>query len=80
MGHGTPDFEALSERSNYRRDSQSTVAGPPSCASVALRRMLPQPSTSCIYRGQRRTISSVIKNTVFLQAFYSAVIAFLTAK
>ena len=40
VGHGTPDFEALSERSNYRKDSQSTVAGPPSCASVALRRRL----------------------------------------
>ena len=40
VGHGTPDFEALSERSNYRRESQSTVAGPPSCASVALRRGL----------------------------------------
>ena len=30
VGHGTPDFDALSERSNYRRDSQSTVAGRPS--------------------------------------------------
>ena len=40
VGHGTPDFDALSERSNYRRESQSTVAGPPSCASVALRRRL----------------------------------------
>ena len=39
VGHGTPDFDALSERSNYRRESQSTVAGPPSCASVALRRL-----------------------------------------
>ena len=38
VGHGTPDFDALSERSNYRRESQSTVAGPPGCASVALRR------------------------------------------
>ena len=27
MGHDTPDFDALSERSNYRRESQSTVAG-----------------------------------------------------
>ena len=40
VGHGTPNFDALSERSNYSRDSHSTVAGPPSCASVALRRML----------------------------------------
>ena len=24
VGHGTPDFDAQSERSNYRRDSQST--------------------------------------------------------
>ena len=40
LGHGTPDFDALSERSNYRRESQSTVAGPPSCASVALVRRL----------------------------------------
>ena len=40
VGHGTPDFETLSARRNYRRDSQSTVAGPPSCASVALRRRL----------------------------------------
>ena len=40
VGHGTPDFIALSERSNYIRDSQSTVAGPSSCASVALRRRL----------------------------------------
>ena len=40
VGYGTPDFDALSERSNNRRDSQSTVAGPPSCASVALRRRL----------------------------------------
>ena len=40
--HGTPDFDALSERSNYRGESQSTVAGPPSCASVALRRRLVQ--------------------------------------
>ena len=39
-GVGTPDFDALSERSNYRRYSQSTVAGPPSCVSVALRRRL----------------------------------------
>ena len=41
VGHGTPDFDALSECSNYGRESQSTVAGPPSCASVALRRRLP---------------------------------------
>ena len=40
MGHGTPDFDALSERSNYRRDSQSTVAGPTSRASVAMRKRL----------------------------------------
>ena len=40
VGHGTPDFDALSERSNYSRESQSTVAGPPSCASVALRSRL----------------------------------------
>ena len=40
VGHGTPNFDALSERSNYWRHSQSTVAGPPSCASVALRRRL----------------------------------------
>ena len=40
VGHGTPDFDALSERSNHRRESQSTVAGPPSCASVALRMRL----------------------------------------
>ena len=40
VGHETPVFEALSERSNYIRDSQSTVAGSPSCASVALRRRL----------------------------------------
>ena len=40
VGHGTPDFDALSERSNYKRASQSTVAGPPSCATVALRRRL----------------------------------------
>ena len=40
VGHGTPNFDALSERSNYRRDSQSTIAGPRSCASVALRRRL----------------------------------------
>ena len=43
VGHGTPDFDALSEHSNYRRESQSTVAGPPSCASVALRRRLGHP-------------------------------------
>ena len=36
VGHGTPHFDALLERSNYRRESQSTVAGPHSCASVAL--------------------------------------------
>ena len=29
VGHNTPAFEALSERSNYRKDSQSTVAGSP---------------------------------------------------
>ena len=40
VGHGTPVFDALSERSNHRRDYQSTVAGPPSCASVALKRRL----------------------------------------
>ena len=40
VGHDTPDFDALAERSNYKRDSQSTVAGPRSCASVALRRRL----------------------------------------
>ena len=40
VGHGTPDFDALSERSNNKRESQSTVAGPPSCASVSLRRRL----------------------------------------
>ena len=34
MGHGTPDF-CVPEK-----DSQSTVAGPPSCASVALKRRL----------------------------------------
>ena len=38
VGHETPDFLTLSERS--KRDSQSTVAGPPSCASVALSRRL----------------------------------------
>ena len=43
VGYGTPDFDAQSERSKYRRDSQSTVAGPPSCASVALRRRLVPP-------------------------------------
>ena len=32
VGHGTPDCDGLSERSNYRRESQSTVAGSPSCA------------------------------------------------
>ena len=32
VGHETPNFKALSERSICRRDSQSTVAGPPSCA------------------------------------------------
>ena len=42
MGHETPVFEALSKRINYRRDSQSSVAGPPNCASVALRRRLAQ--------------------------------------
>ena len=42
VGNGTPDFDALSERSNYRRESQSTVAGPPSCArpGVTLRRRM----------------------------------------
>ena len=40
VGQGTPDFVSLSERSNYRRDSQSTVVGPPSCVRVALRRRL----------------------------------------
>ena len=44
VGHGTPDFDALSERSNYKKESQSTVAGPPSCASVALRRRLSIPT------------------------------------
>ena len=39
-GHEASVFYPLSEPSNYRRDSQSTVAGPPSCASVALRRRL----------------------------------------
>ena len=34
VGHGTPDFDALSERSNHRRDSQSTVAGPPTETSI----------------------------------------------
>ena len=34
VGHETPVFEALSERSNYKKDSQSTAAGPPSCASI----------------------------------------------
>ena len=43
VGHGTPDFDFLSERSNYKRDSQSSVAGPPSCASVALRRRMDTP-------------------------------------
>ena len=40
VGHGTPDFDGQSERSNHGKESQSTVAGPPSCASVALRRRL----------------------------------------
>ena len=39
-GHGTPDFDAQSGRGIKKRDSQSTVAGPPSCASVVLRRRL----------------------------------------
>ena len=39
-GHGTPDFDAQSGRGNKKRDFQSTVAGPHSCASVALRRRL----------------------------------------
>ena len=43
VGHGTPDFDALSERSKYRRDSQSTVAGPPSCASVARQKQAAPP-------------------------------------
>ena len=30
VGQGIPNFDALSDRSNYRKDSQSTVAGPPS--------------------------------------------------
>ena len=42
VGHGTPDFDALSERSNYRRESQRTVAEPPtcSCASVTHHTMI----------------------------------------
>ena len=50
VGHGTPDFDALSERSKYRRESQSTVAGPPSCASVARRRR-PGKAVCTMYRG-----------------------------
>ena len=46
VGHETPDFETLSEGSNYRIDSQSTVAGPSCCASVALRRRLCHTSTA----------------------------------
>ena len=38
VGHEKPVFEALSERSNYRRDYQRTVAGSPICASVVLTR------------------------------------------
>ena len=49
VGRGTPDFTVLSERSNYRRDSQSTVAGPPSCASVALRRRLGRGSLTTVF-------------------------------
>ena len=51
VGHGTPDFDVLSERSNYRRDSQSTVAGPPSYANVALRRRLGQAVMTAIVLG-----------------------------
>ena len=40
VGHETPVSEALLERRNYKRDSQSSVAGPTSCASLALRRRL----------------------------------------
>ena len=39
-GHGTPDFDAQSRRGIRKKDFQSTVAGPPSCTSVALRRRL----------------------------------------
>ena len=35
-GHGTPDFDAQSGHCIKKRDCQSTVAGPPSCASLAL--------------------------------------------
>ena len=39
-GHSTPDVDALSGRGITERNSQRTVAGSPSCASLALRRRL----------------------------------------
>ena len=55
VSHGTPDFEALSKRSNYRRESQSTVAGPPSCAGVALRRRLLRKQNQCVSSARSRS-------------------------
>ena len=65
VGHGTPVCVALLDRSNYRRDSQSTVAGPSNCASVALRRRLRrgsicfQASNYCARLGERSPFMSV---------------------
>ena len=36
VGHGTPVFDALSERSNYSKQSQSTVAGPEKEAGLSM--------------------------------------------
>ena len=60
-GHETPVFEALSERSNYRRDSGSTVTGPPSCASVSLRRRLAEHQQRVIHFA----VSFPIKHETF---------------
>ena len=38
-GHGTPDVDALSGRGITEEILKAFVAGPPSCASAALRRL-----------------------------------------
>ena len=57
-GHGTPDFDALSGRGITEEILKAlSVAGPPSCASVALRRRLArsqQAQNICITFSKRR--------------------------
>ena len=58
MGHQTVASQTLSECSNYRTDYQSSVAGPASYVSLALRRKMVQSQDAYLESSVWRAVSS----------------------